>query len=50
MKKQDEQIVWKKRLGSKFETFAVELEEFTKTGRLPESCDQDMKYCLELQR
>lgn len=50
MKKQDEQIIWKKRRGDRFETFAVELEEFTKTGRLPESCDQDMKFCLELQR
>jgi hypothetical protein len=50
MKNQDEQIIWKKRRGDRFETFAVELEEFTKTGRLPESCDQDMNYCLELQR
>lgn len=28
----------------------MELEEFTKTGNLPESCDQDMRYCLELQK
>ena len=49
MSKTNEEIIWKKRPGDKFETFAVELKEFTKTGRLPESCDQDMKYCLELQ-
>ena len=50
MSKINEDTIWKKRPGDKFETFAVELKEFTKTGRLPESCDQDMKYCLELQR
>lgn len=33
-----------------FETFAVELQEFSETGKLPESCDRDMQYCMELQK
>ena len=49
MGKKDEQVIWKKRPGDKFETFAVELEEFTQAERLPDSCDQDMRYCLKLQ-
>ncbi len=50
MAKANEVIIWKKSKGDMFETFAVEFKEFTQTGRLPNSCDQDMKYCLELQR
>ena len=45
-----EEIVWKKLRGDMFETFAVELKEFTQADVLPTSCDQDMKYCLELQK
>lgn len=45
-----EEIVWKKLRSDIFETFAVELKEFTQAGMLPTSCDQDMKYCLELQK
>lgn len=33
-----------------FETFAAELQEFSETGALPESCDRDMQYCMELQK
>lgn len=50
MAKKDEDIIWKKARGDMFETFAVELKEFTQAGRLPSSCDQDMEYCLELQK
>ena len=50
MGKKDEQVIWKKRPEDKFETFAVELEEFTQAERLPDSCDQDMRYCLKLQK
>lgn len=50
MKKQKKEIVWKKSKSDMFETFAVELQEYTRTGRLPDSCDKDMRYCLELQR
>lgn len=45
-----EEIVWKKLRGDMFETFAVELKECTQAGMLPTSCNQDMKYCLELQK
>lgn len=45
-----EEIVWKKLRGDMFETFAVELKEFTQADVLPTSCNQDMKYCLELQK
>ncbi len=45
-----QEIVWKKRRSDMFETFAVELQEYTRTGKLPDSCDRDMRYCLELQR
>ena len=50
MKKSEPEVIWRKRKGDKFETFAVELEEFTEEGKLPENCDQDMRYCLELQK
>lgn len=50
MAKKEEEIIWKKARGDMFETFAVELKEFTQAGRLPSSCDQDMEYCLELQK
>ena len=45
-----QEIVWKKSKSDRFETFAVELQEYTRTGKLPDSCDRDMRYCLELQK
>lgn len=48
--KKEQPIIWKKRTSDKFETFAVELEQFTADGTLPTSCDRDMQYCLELQK
>lgn len=41
---------WDKSHHSIFETFALDLKEFTKTGKLPAYGDQDVNYSLELQR
>lgn len=49
MKNNNETIVWRKSKGNIFETFAVELKEFTRTRKLPDSGEQDMRYALELQ-
>jgi len=45
-----QKIIWEKSENSIFETFAVELEESTRTGRIPGSGDQDVQYGMELQR
>lgn len=50
MAKQEDKVIWEKVRGNIFETFAVELQEFTRSEQLPDACDQDMKYCLELQK
>lgn len=49
--KKNNKITWtKKGKYDLFETFAVELQEFSETGKLPENCDRDMQYCMELQK
>lgn len=48
-KKQTENVWINKGREDLFETFAVEMQEFPETGKLPESCDRNMQYCMELQ-
>ncbi len=33
-----------------FETFAAELQEFSESGKLPECCDRELRYCMQLQK
>ena len=33
-----------------FETFAVELQEYYESDKMPGSCDREMQYWLELQK
>lgn len=50
MKKQDPIVVWDESGHSLFERFAVQLRNYTHTGRLPKMGDQDIQYGLELQK
>ena len=50
MKKQTKKIVWERSKYQMFESFANELQEFTKNGTVPAHADQDAQYCLELQQ
>lgn len=50
MKNQNTPPVWDKSHHSIFETFALELKEFTQTKTLPSYGDQDVRYGLELQQ
>lgn len=50
MKSGQGNVVWEKSSQSDFETFAVELEEYTRTGVPPSSGSQDVQYGLELQQ
>ena len=50
MKKENQEISWSKNNRNIFEKFAVELREFFETGVYPACGDQDVKYCLELQK
>lgn len=45
-----ENSVWKRGKHRIFDNFALELEEHARSGELPESGDQDLRYCLELQQ
>ena len=49
-KKNDEPVKWSRDNHSIFENFALELQEFGQTGVLPAHGDQDMRYCMELQK
>lgn len=50
MRTKENTAVWKKDAHNLFETFAVELAEFTKTGTAPSRGSQDVQYALELQK
>lgn len=50
MRENEKTAVWKKSARDMFETFAVELEEFTRTGKEPSRGSQDVQYALELQK
>lgn len=43
------EMTWSRSNGSLFEDFAISLEEYTKTGKVPAEGDQDIQYALELQ-
>ncbi len=49
MKITQENIHWDKSHHSIFENFALDLEAFYKTKKLPVYGNQDLSYCLELQ-
>lgn len=49
MKEKEEEIFWSRTNGSLFEKFAISLEEYTRTGKVPAEGDQDIQYGLELQ-
>ncbi len=50
MNNSNQNITWQKSKHNVFETFALELKEFTQTRKLPASGDQDVRYGLELQQ
>lgn len=50
MKKETPKIIWSRSNGSMFERFAVNLEEYTRTGEAPKGGDQDIRYALKLQK
>lgn len=49
MKKKSESPTWSVSGGSLFEKFAVNLAEYTRTGKIPAGGDQDIRHGLELQ-
>lgn len=49
MKKESKDQAWSDSGGSLFERFAVNLADYTRTGKIPPEGDQDIRYGLELQ-
>ncbi|MBQ4282946.1 MAG: hypothetical protein IJB96_03355 [Lachnospira sp.] len=50
MKRNQENPTWSINSPYIFEKFAMELQEFSKTGEVPQHGNQDIKYCMELQK
>lgn len=46
----EKKVMWRKNSPYIYEKFAMELQDYAKTGELPKHSDQDMKYSMELQR